>query len=57
MRLWVTAGLLFLVWFILKVLLHKEGMVHVILLAAIAVFVVQLAAHRKARHHKSAAGS
>jgi uncharacterized membrane protein len=56
MELWITAALLFILWFILSVLLHKSGMVHILLLSAIAVFVVQLAAYRKAKYHKNLAG-
>ena len=49
---WLTALLLFLIWFVLNVVFHKSGMVHILLLSAIAVFVVQLAAVRKTRHHQ-----
>jgi hypothetical protein len=50
---WLTALILFLVWFVLRAVFHKGGMVHVILLSSIAVFVVQLAAVRKTRYHQS----
>ena len=56
MELWIVSAALFLVWFVLSVLLHKSGMIHLLLLSAIAIFVVQFAAFRKARHHKSMAG-
>jgi hypothetical protein len=52
---WLAALVLFLAWFILNVVFHKRGMVHILLLSAIAVFVVQLAAVRKTRHHQSLA--
>jgi len=55
-ELWFVSAGLFLVWFVLSVFLHKSGMVHLLLMAAIAIFVVQFAAFRKARHHKSMAG-
>lgn len=55
MELWFVSGILFVVWFVLTVVFHKSGMVHVMLVAAIAVFVVQMAAFRKARHHKKMA--
>jgi len=54
-ELWFVSGILFLIWFVLAVFLHKSGMVHLFLLSAIAVFVVQFAAFRKARHHKNMA--
>ena len=56
MELWFVAAGLFLLWLILNVFLQKGGMVHVLLLSAIAVFVVQFAAYRKAKHHKSGSG-
>ena len=56
MELWFVAAALFLTWFVLTFLLNKGGMIHVLLLSAIAVLVVQIAAYRKARHHKSSAG-
>ena len=49
---WLAALILFLTWFILNVVFHKSGMVHILLLSAIAVFVVQLAAVRKTRHQQ-----
>ena len=55
MELWLASAALFLTWFVLTVFLHKSGMVHMLLLSAIAVFVVQFAAFRKARHHKNMA--
>lgn len=50
---WLAALILFLAWFILNVVFHKTGMVHILLVSAIAVFVVQLAAVRKTRYHQN----
>ncbi len=50
---WVTSAVLLIVWFILKFLMHKGGYVHMLLLGAIALFVVQLAAYRKAKYQAS----
>jgi hypothetical protein len=47
-------GILFL-WFTLKVLLHKGGYVHLLLILSLSMFVVQIMADRKARYHKNAA--
>ena len=52
---WLAALILFLAWFVLSVVFHKSGMIHLLLLCSIAVFVVQLAAVRKTRHHQSLA--
>lgn len=40
-----------LVWFILKFVLHKGGFVHILLLTAISVAVVQFITYRKTRYH------
>jgi len=55
MELWFVSGILFIIWLVLTVFFHKGGMVHVVLVCAIAVFVVQFAAFRKARYHKDIA--
>ena len=52
---WLAALILFLTWLMLRVVFHKSGMAYVLLLSAIAVFVVQLAAVRKTRHHQNLA--
>jgi len=46
---WALSAILFIVWFVLKFLLHKGGFVHILLLGAISIFVVQLLAYRKTR--------
>jgi hypothetical protein len=55
-ELWFVAAGLFLIWFVLSVVLQRGGLVHVLLLSAIAVFVVQVAAYRKAKHHDGGPG-
>jgi hypothetical protein len=50
---WAVTGALLLVWFILKFVLHKGGFVHILLLTAISVGVVQFIAYRKTRYHAS----
>ena len=50
---WKLFGILMAVWFVLKFLLHKGGYVHIILIAALSVLVVQLVAYRKTQYHKT----
>ncbi len=50
----ITSAVLLIIWFILKFAIHKGGYVHMLLLAAIALFVVQLATERKTRYQRSA---
>jgi Family of unknown function (DUF5670) len=47
MALWIIAMLLVLVWSV-GMLLHKSGFIHILLLCAIAIIVVQLVAGRRA---------
>lgn len=49
---WFVGAALLILWIILKVFLHKGGLVHILLISAICVFVVQLIAYRKTRYHK-----
>lgn len=50
--LWFTGSLLLIVWFILKFALHKGGMVHVILFAALTFFVIQFAQDRRTKEYE-----
>jgi len=40
-------------WLALKFVLHKGGYIHMLLVAAISIAVVQLVAERKNRYHKT----
>jgi predicted tellurium resistance membrane protein TerC len=53
---WLITSLIFLVWFILKVLLHKGGYVHILLLLSLSMVGVRLMAERKTRYHKNTPG-
>jgi uncharacterized membrane protein len=53
---WALSAILFIVWFVLKFLFHKGGFVHILLLGAISIFVVQLLAYRKTRHQRLSSG-
>jgi hypothetical protein len=46
---WLLGIALTLIWFVEKFILHKGGFTHILLLCAIAVFVIQWVAHRRAR--------
>lgn len=51
---WIAFTILMVLWVILKFLLHKGGYVHMLIVGAIAIAVVQLIAERNARYHKTA---
>jgi hypothetical protein len=50
---WFVVALLMAIWFVLKFFLHKGGFVHILLLAAISIAVVQLMADRKTRYQNN----
>jgi Flp pilus assembly protein TadB len=50
--LWLTGSVLFIFWIIGKVLLHKSGMWHLFLMAAVILFVVQFAQDRRTKEYK-----
>ncbi len=52
---WIVSGSLLIIWFALKFFLHKGGYVHILLIAAISILVVQLIAYRKTQFHKNSA--
>ena len=45
---WIVGSGLLVVWFILKFVFHKGGFVHIFLLCAVAVAVVQFVHERRA---------
>jgi hypothetical protein len=53
---WVLSAILFLIWLLLKFLLHKGGFVHILLLGAISIFVIQFVAYRKTRYQRLSSG-
>ena len=50
--LWITGSLLFIVWLTGKLLLHKGGMWHVMLFAALTLFVIQFAQDRRTKEYE-----
>lgn len=49
---WIVGSALIVIWFVLKFVLHKGGFVHVLLLVAISILVIQFVADRKARYQR-----
>ncbi len=50
---WIAFTLLMVLWILLKFVLGKGGYIHMIVIAAISVAVVQFIAERKNRYHKA----
>lgn len=53
---WKLIAALLAVWAVLKFGLHKSGYIHMILIFALSVAVIQLIADAKVRHYKKTAG-
>ena len=45
---WLIGIALVLIWFVEKFILHKGGFIHILLLCAIAILVIQCVAKRRA---------
>ena len=50
---WLVVAVLMAIWFALKFFLHKGGFVHILLLTAISIAVVQFMADRKTRYQNN----
>ena len=51
-RMWIVFTILMVLWILLKFVLGKGGYIHMIVVAAISIAVVQLIAQRKNRYHE-----
>ena len=50
--LWIVGAVLIVVWLVEKFLLHKGGLVHVILMVAVSVFIIQFAQDRRTKEYQ-----
>ena len=50
---WIISLVLAIVWLVLIFPLHKGGYVHIILIAAISIFVVKWTGYRHTQYHKA----
>ena len=53
---WPAVAILLIVWAVLKFAVGKGGFVHILLLTAISVAIVQFLADRKTRYQNKSAG-
>ena len=51
--LWIVGIALILLWFVLKFFFHQNSYVHMILIGAISLLVVQFAAERRTRYQRN----
>ena len=52
-QMWIAFTILMALWFVLKFIMHKGGYVHMLVVGAISVLVVQLIAERKTHYHQA----
>jgi hypothetical protein len=50
--LWIFGAILTALWFVAKFLLHKGGMIHIILMIAIASFIIQFVQDRRTKEYE-----
>jgi hypothetical protein len=55
--LWIFGSILMALWLVLKFLLHKGGLVHVMLLIALTAFVIQFVQDRRTRAYRQSLNS
>ena len=54
--LWIVGSILIVIWLIEKFLLHKGGMVHVVLMIAISMFLIQFVQDRRTKAYRRSPG-
>lgn len=50
--LWIAGSILVVIWLVEKFLLHKGGMVHVILMIAVSIFLIQFVQDRRTKAYE-----
>jgi Flp pilus assembly protein TadB len=55
--LWLSGSLSLVCWLIAKFLLHKSGMWHLFLMAAVILFVIQFAQDRRTKEYEKSLDS
>ncbi len=50
--LWIVGSLFVVIWSIEKFLLHKGGMVHVLLMIALSIFLIQFVQDRRTKEYE-----
>jgi len=50
--LWIFGAILTALWFVAKFLLHKGGMIHILLMIAVASFIIQFVQDRRTKAYE-----
>lgn len=54
--LWIAGSILTVVWAFEKFIMHKGGMIHVVLMIAISMFLIQFAQDRRTKEYERSSG-
>jgi hypothetical protein len=54
MRVFVLSAVLLALWLVLTLVMHKGGFIHILLLTAISLLVIQVATYRKTKYQAKA---
>jgi preprotein translocase subunit YajC len=54
--LWIAGSILIAIWLVEKFVLHKGGMIHVILMIAISMFLIQFVQDRRTKEYERSIG-
>lgn len=49
--LWITGGILLLIWVVAKFVLGKSGAIHILLMMGLSLFVIQLVQDRRTKEY------
>lgn len=50
--LWISGSAILVIWFVLKFFLHKGGMIHVVLMIAVSLYIIQFAQDRRTKAYQ-----
>jgi hypothetical protein len=50
--LWIAGSILVVIWLVEKFLLHKGGMVHVLLMIAVSIFLIQFVQDMRTKEYR-----
>jgi len=50
--LWIVGSIMVVIWFVEKFLFHKSGMVHVVLMIAVSMYLIQFVQDRRTREYQ-----
>jgi hypothetical protein len=56
LMLWIAGSILVLIWLFAKFVMHKGGMIHVVVMIAISMFIIQFVQDRRTKEYERSIG-